>query len=314
MTRTVRGILFIMIMSLGLPAGASASECGGTEYSLEFPEGYWKDYVSESGIITRYLGGGLEYLEEFGVDAVRVDRYEDWESSPADPSDSSWTRFVDNQVLTLKSCYEDGLCDIYDPSRIRIKFPLCMGDEWLTAHDRYRVVTAAGQTVEVPAGTYENCIQIDVVQSGQRQLTTYNCPCIGVVKMDWDSGAVLQLLDHSTCLDADGDGFDDSVCNPSLDLGCGGDCDDSDPERNPGMAEVCDNGIDDDCDRLSDAWDTDCCADADGDQFTDAACGGGDCDDTNPTVSPGHQEVGGNGIDDDCDGAVDEACFIGTSL
>jgi len=37
-----------------------------------------------------------------------------------------------------------------------------------------------------------------------------------------------------------------------------------------------------------------------------------DCDDANPEVHPGHTEVIGNGIDDDCDGAIDETCFIGS--
>ena len=32
----------------------------------------------------------------------------------------------------------------------------------------------------------------------------------------------------------------------------------------------------------------------------------GDCDDTNPAVLPGGVEVTCNGLDDDCDGAVDE--------
>ncbi len=42
--------------------------------------------------------------------------------------------------------------------------------------------------------------------------------------------------------------------------------------------------------------------DADGDGYT---TGLGDCDDTNPAVSPGAAEVV-NGIDDDCDGSIDE--------
>ena len=48
---------------------------------------------------------------------------------------------------------------------------------------------------------------------------------------------------------------------------------------------------------------------ADGDAYG-AAC---DCDDSNPNVYPGHPEVAGNGIDDDCDGLIDEGCFIATA-
>ncbi len=48
--------------------------------------------------------------------------------------------------------------------------------------------------------------------------------------------------------------------------------------------------------------------DADGDGDPDAHCtGGGDCDDMNPGVSSQHEEICGDGIDDDCDGVVDEA-------
>src|SRR5947208_1459338 len=38
----------------------------------------------------------------------------------------------------------------------------------------------------------------------------------------------------------------------------------------------------------------------------DPAAAGTDCDDRNPAANPAVQEKCGNGIDDDCDGAVDE--------
>ena len=47
------------------------------------------------------------------------------------------------------------------------------------------------------------------------------------------------------------------------------------------------------------------CRDEDMDGYGDTACGGYDCDDADPAVNPGAQEVCTGGIDDDCDGLVD---------
>ncbi|MCZ6816525.1 MAG: putative metal-binding motif-containing protein, partial [Planctomycetota bacterium] len=102
-------------------------------------------------------------------------------------------------------------------------------------------------------------------------------------------------------------GVDDN-CDGSIDEGFdgdsdgftpigGGDCDDADPNVNPGAAEV-DNGVDDNCDGNVDEG-----FDSDGDGFTPIA--GGDCDDADPNVNPGAAEVD-NGVDDNCDVNVDE--------
>jgi len=48
--------------------------------------------------------------------------------------------------------------------------------------------------------------------------------------------------------------------------------------------------------------DTQACEDTDGDGYLAASCGGPDCDDDEPDVSPGANEVPGDGVDDDCDG------------
>jgi hypothetical protein len=47
--------------------------------------------------------------------------------------------------------------------------------------------------------------------------------------------------------------------------------------------------------------------DADSDGDPDIHCGGGDCNDTDPSISSLASEVCGNGKDDDCDGEIDEA-------
>ena len=74
------------------------------------------------------------------------------------------------------------------------------------------------------------------------------------------------------------------------------DCDDEDPAVSPEAEESPYNGLDDDCDP-STADD-----DLDGDGFLSAD----DCDDTNAELNPDANERC-DGVDDDCDGEIDEA-------
>ncbi len=103
----------------------------------------------------------------------------------------------------------------------------------------------------------------------------------------------------SDCADADGDGHADAACG-------GDDCDDTDLNRYPGNEEVCDaDDVDEDCDPTTFGR-----RDIDGDDSTsDACCNeghcGDDCDDNRAGISPTGTETC-NGLDDDCDGAVDE--------
>ncbi len=90
-----------------------------------------------------------------------------------------------------------------------------------------------------------------------------------------------------------------------------------DVSQSTGCAEDCDNGLDDDLDGISDCDDDDCwteplCCDLDGDGNFALDCLGTDCDDSDPTSFVGAPEDGGtgtgngDGIDNDCDGIIDE--------
>jgi hypothetical protein len=136
-------------------------------------------------------------------------------------------------------------------------------------------------------------------------------------------------LGQTWYIDADGDGYAGSSttsCNrptngyllPEL-AGTGiDDCVDSNSAISPGASESCD-GIDNNCDGSVDEGltFTTYYIDADGDGYGDANDSGtsycsnpgsgyrttnSDCDDSNSSIKPGATEIGGNSIDENCDG------------
>jgi len=126
------------------------------------------------------------------------------------------------------------------------------------------------------------------IQADTVKYSSYDCPPTYVCS-----------LTENRCVsptDKDADGYVDSA------LG-GDDCDDNDPNTNPGAAEICADGTDNNCNAAMDEE-----VDDDGDGYvtcTDPSRPT-DCDDTNPNVYPGAPEICGNGIDDNCDGLTND--------
>jgi len=109
----------------------------------------------------------------------------------------------------------------------------------------------------------------------------------------WDASTDGDLLLANALLfaaggaDTDGDGWSEGD----------GDCDDDNPNAYPGAPEICDDGIDQNCDGVMNET-----VDNDGDGFSQCD---GDCNDTNLTVCPGCPELCDE-LDNDCDPLTDE--------
>ncbi|MBI5510888.1 MAG: hypothetical protein HY903_19175 [Deltaproteobacteria bacterium] len=144
------------------------------------------------------------------------------------------------------------------------------------------------QAGECESGAGRDCsAQTDLCNSGVCNDSTDRCEKVPKPVCDCDPAA-----------DADFDG-----ANACLD------CDDHNGAVRPGAVERC-NGIDDDCDALIDE---DFDVDLDGYSVCAFDPQLKDCDDNAPLVHPGAPELcgaagTGNGVDDDCDGYVDEGC------
>ncbi len=122
--------------------------------------------------------------------------------------------------------------------------------------------------------------------------------------------------------DEDGDGFGDEGTPEVIEVTLGddapsgfsynaADCEDSNPNINPLAFEILDNGIDDNCDGLTDVFEVYVDEDGDGYGSNQMTAAEGvhnnlDCDDDNADIYPYRAEIIGNDVDDNCNGLTDE--------
>ena len=134
------------------------------------------------------------------------------------------------------------------------------------------------------------------LELGQYVLTFTVEDTDGNISYAMTSFQVVDLLDY----DSDGDGY-----SPN-----GGDCNDSNDTIYPGAPEICD-GLDNDCNELTEIDVNSPCYDDDGDGYCEVPpCVNAegtlaDCDDSNELIAPNATEIV-NGLDDNCNGFCDD--------
>ncbi len=169
--------------------------------------------------------------------------------------------------------------------------------------------TLVQEIVDRPGWAENNSMGFIISGDGKRNAVSYNGSP--------DDAAIL----HITYI------FITNPCAPFFDLDNDGfcsdiDCDDTDPTINPSASEICD-GIDNNCNgQIDEGVLISFYADTDSDGFGDInnslqACSvpsgyvlnNTDCDDSNASVNPTATEVC-DGIDNNCDGQIDEGVLI----
>jgi hypothetical protein len=199
---------------------------------------------------------------------------------------------------------------------------------WYQDADRDTYGDPATETLDCPgARTTPWVLRADDCDDTDRRVNPSRTETCNYIDDNCD-GEVDEGLWVTAWRDADGDGFGDDADSrfncPAVFAGGGwapipGDCDDSEALVNPAAVETC-NHVDDDCEGgVDEGLTVQLRPDADGDGYgavtgaVTIGCVGDpgfalsfdDCDDTRAIVHPGRQEAC-DGIDNDCDLAIDE--------
>jgi hypothetical protein len=126
----------------------------------------------------------------------------------------------------------------------------------------------------------------------------------------WGPGVAADdgIVTYGVSFEVDRDWDDDGVTGSGYG---GGDCDDRNPNIRPGIGDVEDNDVDENCDGYREY-------DADDDDYVAyqprRTPSGYDCNDRNRRINPGRREIRGNSVDENCDGRKGRALLISSRI
>ena len=280
---------------------------------------------STSGVLSIYQGDGLGSFPKLITDTLRpfgslfsADYNHDGKLDVA----TTAYAFLNN--CTAPDIDGDGASDVCDICPSNPNSPSVFYAD--ADGDGYGNIAVTTKACAVPAGYVSDSTDCNDSNAAVHPGATEVCNGMD----DNCNGLTDENVTTTFYLDADGDGFGSldastEACSvPPGYVSESTDCDDNNPAVHPGATEVC-NGIDDNCDGQADEGaNTIFYADADGDGYgniavTIEACAAPagyvkdstDCNDGNTAVHPGATEVC-NGIDDNCNGNIDEGCNVPT--
>jgi len=198
-----------------------------------------------------------------------------------------------------------------------------LGDDTAEPDEKFTVKVTGVTGATIADGTAEVLV-IDDEGSGGSQEPVRDCNDNYAYTTDAFS-ATAGHCTHTVRNGADDDGDRSAAAQVG-----GPDCNDAAAAVKPGAVEVAGDGIDNNCDGITDSGPRNCTdnnpyttdtysrnravcthaliltADRDADTSAAAQVGGADCNDANPAVRPGTAEVPGNSVDDNCDGLIDD--------
>lgn len=282
---------------------------------------WWDDRNTEQPAGLRPVGWGGDDVDDEIPEWETVSRFDlEWELQR---SGSGTTATVEADAALLKAMWSGQSADFSEQvSRLRWtdsplpQWRLYVAQQPVTSLNR--LLSLRTRITPVPLGD-SIC---DAGGGGACKYGHYQCVA-GELSCGPPSAAAC-----NTCVDADGDGYagyDPVTCVT------GRDCDDSDPDINPGVQEVC-NGIDNDCDGIADVKDDDAYQALWGEPRpasaetcpTGTSCGPAECDfafacvcpdgPEDPTDPPSEPCVCGSGLDDGPAMSLDPSDASGASL